>query len=110
MVNFNRLFLVKLLMSQDRHEHATTLFPAKNKGETPVIEFSTSPLNQFFEPFDRFHQQIEDTDISIYSHPWGNSKFGAITFDTSDERKLTVHYKLIVDGKQVWQYGWVYER
>ncbi|TQV95628.1 alkaline phosphatase family protein [Cordyceps javanica] len=99
-----------VILSGDRHEHATTLFPAKDKDDKPVIEFSTSPLNQFFEPFDRFHRQIEDTDISVFSYPWGSSKFGAVTFDTSNDRQFTVHYKLIVDGKQVWEYDWMYER
>ncbi|KAM5343962.1 hypothetical protein ACJ41O_012499 [Fusarium nematophilum] len=84
-----------IILSGDRHEHATTKFPAKNPGDTPVIEFSTSPLNQFYEPFDRFHQQIEETDISVYSHPWGTSKFGVVSFDTADENRLLLHYDLV---------------
>ncbi|PNP85044.1 hypothetical protein FNYG_01569 [Fusarium nygamai] len=58
-----------VVLSGDRHEHATTMFPAKAQGNKPVIEFSTSPLNQFYEPFDRFHKEIEETDVSIYSQP-----------------------------------------
>lgn len=86
------------------------MFPAKAKGDKPVIEFSTSPLNQFYEPFDRFHKEIEDTDVSIYSHPWGTSKFGKVTFDTSQAGGLLVHYDLVVDGIKVWEYDWEAQR
>ncbi|EFQ27426.1 PhoD-like phosphatase [Colletotrichum graminicola] len=99
-----------IILSGDRHEHATTIFPPNGKAGKSVIEFSTSPLNQFFEPFDRFHRQIEDTDVSVYSHPWGNSKFGKISFDTATPNHLSVEYDLIVDGNKVWNYLWEYER
>ncbi|KAG4264764.1 hypothetical protein FPRO03_00048 [Fusarium proliferatum] len=99
-----------VILSGDRHEHATTMFPAKAKGDKPVIEFSTSPLNQFYEPFDRFHKEIEEADVSIYSHPWGSSKFGKVTFDTSEAGRLVVHYDLIVDGVKVWEYDWEVQR
>ncbi|KAI8665296.1 PhoD domain-containing protein [Fusarium sp. Ph1] len=99
-----------IILSGDRHEHATTKFPPKNEGEMPVIEFSTSPLNQFYEPFDRFHEEIEDTDISIHSHPWGTSKFGVVSFDTSNKDRLLLHYDLVVDGSMVWQYDWEVQR
>ncbi|KAM0420483.1 hypothetical protein ACHAPT_011778 [Fusarium lateritium] len=95
-----------IILSGDRHEHATTKFPPKNAREKPVIEFSTSPLNQFYEPFDRFHKEIEATDISIHSHPWGTSKFGVVSFDTTNKGRLLVHYDLVVDGARVWQYDW----
>ncbi|KAL8401074.1 hypothetical protein RB594_001195 [Gaeumannomyces avenae] len=90
----------------DRHEHATTMFPAVKLGDKPVIEFSTSPLNQFYEPFDRYHKQIEATDVSIHLHPWGNSKFDIVTFDTSTKGRLLVRYDLVVDGKKTWEYDW----
>ncbi|KAF5606194.1 alkaline phosphatase D [Fusarium subglutinans] len=99
-----------VILSGDRHEHATTMFPAKTKGDKPVIEFSTSPLNQFYEPFDRFHKEIEQTDMSIYSHPWGSSKFGKVTFDTTQADRLHVHYDLVVDGIKVWEYDWEAQR
>ncbi|KAF6829128.1 alkaline phosphatase family protein [Colletotrichum plurivorum] len=99
-----------VILSGDRHEHATTLFPPKGDGDKPIIEFSTSPLNQFYEPFDRFHKQIEDTDVSVHSHPWGNSKFGVVSFDTSDDRRLRVDFELVVDGELTWNYTWAYER
>ncbi|TID03867.1 Alkaline phosphatase D [Colletotrichum higginsianum] len=99
-----------IILSGDRHEHATTVFPPNEKGGKAVIEFSTSPLNQFYEPFDRFHRQIEDTDVSVYSHPWGNSKFGKVSFDTSEPNRLKVKYDLVVDGEKVWDYMWEYTR
>ncbi|KAK1563980.1 PhoD-like phosphatase-domain-containing protein [Colletotrichum navitas] len=100
-----------IILSGDRHEHATTVFPPPNdKGGKSIIEFSTSPLNQFFEPFDRFHRQIEETDVSVYSHPWGHSKFGKSSFDTATPNHLRVEYDLIVDGNKVWNYLWDYER
>jgi alkaline phosphatase D len=90
-----------LTYHQDRHEHATTEFPSPD-GKSKVIEFSTSPLSQFYQPFERMYQQIEDTDVAIYHHPWGISKFGAFHFDTSRENKWTVEFELIVDGRKVW--------
>ncbi|KAK1962269.1 PhoD-like phosphatase [Colletotrichum sublineola] len=99
-----------IILSGDRHEHATTVFPPNAKGGKSVIEFSTSPLNQFFEPFDRFHRQIEETDVSVYCHPWGNSKFGKVSFDTTKPNHLRVEYDLIVDGHKVWDYVWEYTR
>lgn len=75
-----------------------------------MIEFSTSPLNQFYEPFDRFHKEIEETDVSIYSYPWGSSKFGKVTFDTTQTGRLLVHYDLVVDGVKVWEYDWEAQR
>jgi alkaline phosphatase D len=71
-----------------------------------VIEFSTSPLNQFFEPFSRYHREVEDTDVSIFNYPWGNSKFGFVKFDTSDPLRLELGYKLVVDEQEVWTYQW----
>ncbi|OHF04079.1 PhoD-like phosphatase [Colletotrichum orchidophilum] len=100
-----------IILSGDRHEHATTIFPpTTDEGGKSVIEFSTSPLNQFYEPFDRFHRQIEDTDVSVYSHPWGNSKFGRVSFDTSEEGRWRVDYELVVDGRKVWNYTWEFTR
>ncbi|KAH8884194.1 PhoD-like phosphatase [Thozetella sp. PMI_491] len=99
-----------VILSGDRHEHATTVFPPGDKGGKEIIEFSTSPLNQFYEPFSRFHKQIEDTDVSIYAHPWGNSKFGVVTFDTSEAGVWKTHYDLVVDGAKVWEHDWVLTR
>lgn len=75
-----------------------------------MIEFSTSPLNQFYEPFTRFHKEIEDTDVSVFAHPYGNSKFGVATFDTTDPQNLLFTYKLVVDGEHIWTYNWTISR
>jgi alkaline phosphatase D len=72
-----------------------------------VIEFSTSPLSQFFEPFSRsFHEVDPTTDQSVYNWPWGTSKFSVTEFDTTDPRKLKLHFKLVVDGELNWEYDW----
>ncbi|KAH0265595.1 Metallo-dependent phosphatase, partial [Aureobasidium melanogenum] len=90
-----------IISSGDRHEHATTEFPSPD-GKKKVVEFSTSPLSQFYQPFERMYQQIEDTDVAIYHHPWGISKFGALHFDTSHQDEWKVKFELIVDGRKVW--------
>ncbi|KAI5199388.1 Metallo-dependent phosphatase [Aureobasidium subglaciale] len=89
-----------IIISGDRHEHATTEFPSPD-GTANVIEFSTSPLSQFYQPFVRSYQQVEDTDIEIYSHPKGTSKFGALHFDTSGDI-VHVAFELVVDGGTTW--------
>ncbi|KAF0322174.1 alkaline phosphatase family protein [Colletotrichum asianum] len=99
-----------VILSGDRHEHATTIFPPGDKGGKAIIEFSTSPLNQFYEPFTRYHRQIEDTDVSVHSHPWGSSKFGVVSFDTSEDDRLVVDYDLVVQGQKTWNYTWTYQR
>ena len=76
-----------------------------------MIEFSTSPLSQFYEPFDRQFQEVNPTtDENVYHWPWGNSKFGVSDFDTTDPGTLKLHYKLVVDGKLHWEYDWIMQR
>lgn len=102
---------VGTLTGQDRHEHATTIFPARSDTEKDVIEFSTSPLSQFFEPFARHYREVDPTtDRSVYNWPWGNSKFGVTTFDTTDPKVLRLKYKLVVDGELNWEYDWAVSR
>ncbi|KAK8091505.1 PhoD-like phosphatase-domain-containing protein [Apiospora hydei] len=100
-----------VLLSGDRHEHTTTLFPPPSgqEGKT-LIEFSTSALNQFYEPFDRFHVPVQGGDEAVYNHWRGNSKFASISFDTTEPGRWAVQFDLIVDGEKVWDYEWVYER
>lgn len=67
--------------------------------------------NHYTTAYRQVHdKEIEETDVSIHSHPWGSSKFGAVTFDTFEKKKLNVHYRLVVDGKQVWEYNWAFKR
>lgn len=37
--------------------------------------------------------------------PDGNSKFGAITIDTTNQEQAVLKYRLFVDGEEVW--SWV---
>ncbi|RDW61995.1 hypothetical protein BP6252_11428 [Coleophoma cylindrospora] len=90
-----------VILSGDRHEHATTEFPSPD-GKKSVVEFSTSPLSQFFQPFDRQYRQIEVTDIELFSHPYGVSKFGVLKFDTTSRKTWHLDFELIVDGKGIW--------
>ncbi|KAK0384582.1 hypothetical protein NLU13_8668 [Sarocladium strictum] len=100
-----------VILSGDRHEHATTIFPAHSASQKPVIEFSTSPLSQFFESFARHHQEVDPaTDLSVHNWPWGSSKFGIASFDTTDPRVFRLRYRLIVDGKLNWEYDWTMTR
>ena len=94
-----------IIVSGDRHEHATTIFPSP-QGKNNVIEFSTSPLSQFYQPFERSYQQVEDTDVEIFSYSHGVSKFGVMTFNTTDPTSLTLEFDLIVNGVNIWQYNW----
>ncbi|KAL4886452.1 PhoD-like phosphatase-domain-containing protein [Aspergillus karnatakaensis] len=93
-----------LIITGDRHEHATTAFPAPGTNDTRVIEFSTSPLSQFVNPFVKDYSQVDESDRAIYYHHEGLSKFGSFTFDTSDSKVWTMEFELIVDGEKAWSY------
>lgn len=43
--------------------------------------------------------------MMVYSHPWGNSKFGGFEWDTrSDDRKeWSMKFELVVDGAKKWE-------
>ncbi|KAK8123364.1 PhoD-like phosphatase [Apiospora kogelbergensis] len=99
-----------LLLSGDRHEHTTTLFPPPSGEGKTLLEFSTSALNQFHEPFDRFHVPVQGGDEAVYNHYSGNSKFASIAFDTTDPGQWMVRFDLIVDGEKVWDYEWTYRK
>ena len=71
-----------VVISGDRHEHATILLPSP-EGMEYVIEFLTSPLSRFHHPLERSYLQIEDTDIEVFSYLKGVLKFGALTFNTN---------------------------
>ena len=118
-----------VIISGDRHEHgtpsrsgrrrgrmgcstdrpATTLFHPPPASPYPsasaVIEFSTSPLSFFHQPWLREHVSHPPTDITLY-HQWrGVSRFGVFDF-TADGEVQQVTFKLIVDGTQDWEYTW----
>ena len=89
-----------VILSGDRHEHATT--EVRSPDSSASVEFSTSALSQFCQLFDRQYRQIEDTGIEIYSHPRVISKFGVLDFETSVEGAWQLDFHLIVNGKEVW--------
>ncbi|KAF5344145.1 hypothetical protein D9758_008844 [Tetrapyrgos nigripes] len=97
-----------VVISGDRHEHATVKFPPPALSGYPeehtVIEFSTSPLSFFFQPVIREYVTHEPTDITIHHEYYGSSKFGVFEFDSVSEQKWFIKFKLVVDGKEKWDY------
>lgn len=70
-----------------------------------VIEFSTSPLSFFHQPWVREHIEHPPTDLTLH-HEWeGMSRFGVFQFETTGD-KLGLTFKLIVDGEEEWRYEW----
>ncbi|KAJ7681143.1 PhoD-like phosphatase-domain-containing protein [Mycena rosella] len=90
-----------VIVSGDRHEHAA--FPESHT----IIEFSTSPLSFFYQPFLREYVSHDET---IFNLPQGSSKFGQLTFDSSDEKKWMIGFELVVDGEKAWEYEHVWSR
>ncbi|ESK93932.1 alkaline phosphatase family protein [Moniliophthora roreri MCA 2997] len=92
-----------IIVSGDRHEHATVKFPPP-AGEYPennaIIEFSTSPLSFFYQPFARDYEDVHETDVTVYQHWKGTSKFGAFELE-----KEVARFQLVVDGEVVWEYN-----
>ncbi|KAJ7198838.1 PhoD-like phosphatase [Mycena pura] len=98
-----------IIISGDRHEHATVKFPPPPAypASRTIIEFSTSPLSFFYQPFLREYVSHDET---VFSLPQGSSKFGQLTFDSSDERRWAVAFDLVVDGRKTWKYEHVWQR
>ncbi|KAF7368921.1 Alkaline phosphatase family protein [Mycena venus] len=98
-----------IIISGDRHEHATVKFrppPGYPESHT-VIEFSTSPLSFFYQPFLREYVSHDET---IFNLPQGSSKFGQFSFDSSDKESWVIGFELIVDGQMAWNYEHVWKR
>ncbi|KAK7039238.1 hypothetical protein VNI00_010143 [Paramarasmius palmivorus] len=91
-----------IIVSGDRHEHATVKFPPP-VGEYPeshtIIEFSTSPLSFFYQPFAREYEDIHDSDVTVHQHWKGVSKFGVFELE-----KDVARFQLVVDGGVVWSH------
>jgi alkaline phosphatase D len=88
---------------------ATTLLPPPVSSEYPkehaVIEFSTSPLSFFHQPWKREYQAHLPTDVPIHVEWEGTSRFGVFEFDvTHDYAK--VNFTLVVDGQEDWSLLW----
>ncbi|KAK9491675.1 PhoD-like phosphatase-domain-containing protein [Lipomyces doorenjongii] len=93
-----------VILSGDRHDHATTMFPSPETSK--VIEFSTSPLSQFYQQY----RQVENADVVIHSHRYGISKSGSLTFDTSSPGIWNLGFELVANSKHAWSYNWTLSR
>lgn len=69
------------------------------------MEFSCSPLSQFYLPA-RTYSQKDDEDVMIKYIPDGNSKFGAVEVDATNKGsgQAVMRYRLFVDGEETWDY------
>ncbi|GAO46546.1 hypothetical protein G7K_0776-t1 [Saitoella complicata NRRL Y-17804] len=86
-----------IVLSGDRHEFAATAI------REHVVEFSTSPLNQFYLPIRTYSQATEDDEDQVLAYlPDGNHKFGLFGVDTTDKNKPTLKFRLINDGEETW--------
>ncbi|KAF8218261.1 PhoD-like phosphatase [Mycena galopus ATCC 62051] len=98
-----------VIISGDRHEHATVKFrppPGYPESHT-VVEFSTSPLSFFYQPFLREYVAHDET---IFNLPQGLSKFGQFLFDSSEEARWKIAFELVVNGEKAWNYEHVWKR
>ncbi|PLW21230.1 hypothetical protein PCANC_05410 [Puccinia coronata f. sp. avenae] len=90
-----------IVLSGDRHE-----FAAASIRET-VIEFSTSPLNQFWLPIRTLSQENglgkTGEDKLLKYIPDGIHKFSTLNVDCRDPRKPVVNFQLFIDGKLSWE-------
>ncbi|KAJ1985252.1 hypothetical protein H4R33_004115 [Dimargaris cristalligena] len=77
--------------------HAVALYDELSIDDRP-IDFSTSPVNQFYVPlFDSFNTTT-DLDDSIFYRREGNTKFGIFTVDTqSNPDQPTATYQLYTE-------------
>ncbi|KAJ6600031.1 PhoD-like phosphatase-domain-containing protein [Mycena vulgaris] len=103
-----------VIVSGDRHEHGEPSSPTVKFPPPPaypashtIIEFSTSPLSFFYQPFVRDYVEHEET---IFNLPQGSSKFGQLAFDSSDEGGWTIAFDLVVDSQKTWYYEHVWKR
>ncbi|KAL9060963.1 MAG: hypothetical protein Q9162_000407 [Coniocarpon cinnabarinum] len=115
-----------IILSGDRHEHATTAFPPPPRlendlgarvGEAAAVEFSTSPLSMFYLPWRTYREDPpklsstgdyyvgHERETCLKYHPEGNSKFGAIRIESpKGSGQSLLRYMLYVDGQEVWSH------
>lgn len=90
-----------IILSGDRHE-----FAAASIRES-VIEFSTSPLNQFWLPIQTLNQQNglgkTGEDKLLKYIPDGIHKFSTLNVDCRDPKKPLVNFKLYIDETVAWE-------
>ncbi|KAG0149487.1 hypothetical protein CROQUDRAFT_39774 [Cronartium quercuum f. sp. fusiforme G11] len=94
-----------IVLSGDRHE-----FAAATIRET-VVEFSTSPLNQFWLPIKTLNQEngLGQTgeDKLLKYIPQGNHKFSTIAVDSRDPKQPKLKFNLFIDGQVAWNLTYV---
>ncbi len=100
-----------IVISGDRHEFAATqiihheplpsTLTEQTKKEGTVVEFSISPMNQFYPPVPTYSPHGNDTQLAYI--PQGNQKVGFFAVDTTGEIPR-IEFTLQVYGKQVWNY------
>ena len=115
-----------IILSGDRHEHATTAFPPSPGslwdlrapgGEATPVEFSTSPLSMFYLPYRTYREDFPDTvgkgdyavgrerETCLKYAPEGNSKFGAIEIESPRGSEQSIlRYRLFIDGEEKWSH------
>ena len=115
-----------IILSGDRHEHATTAFPPSPGshwdlkapgGEGTPVEFSTSPLSMFYLPYRTYREDAPETvtqgdyalgherEKCLKYEPDGNSKFGAIEIEAPrGSGQSLLKYRLFVDGEEKWSH------
>jgi len=90
-----------IVLSGDRHE-----FAAANIRDS-VIEFSTSPLNQFWLPIRTLSQDNglgkTGEDKLLRYIPNGMHKFSTLNVDCRDPKKPVVNFQLFIDEKISWE-------
>ncbi|EFP91738.2 hypothetical protein PGT21_019666 [Puccinia graminis f. sp. tritici] len=90
-----------IVLSGDRHE-----FAAASIRDT-VIEFSTSPLNQFWLPIRTLSQENglgkTGEDKLMKYIPNGIHKFSTLNVDCRDPMKPVVNFKLFIDDELSWE-------
>lgn len=77
-----------VVLSGDRHEVAVTKFPGD------VIEFSTSPVLQFYSPIETYKETGEDK--KVFTWRYGNIKWAAVEVDR-DAQGAFLKYSLYVN-------------
>lgn len=92
-----------IVISGDRHEFASTIISSQFDREAAgkAIEFSISPLNQFYLPIPTYSQQMNDTELKYL--PNGNVKWGKFSIDTTGEIPR-MDFELKIHGVSMWNY------
>lgn len=94
-----------VVISGDRHEFASTSISTSNSRSdnhgSRVVEFSISPLNQFYLPIPTYKSTTNDSALD-YS-PTGNVKWGLFTVDNTGSEPV-LEFELKIHGKTTWNY------